>query len=120
MGRLLEIAKAGSTGKALRPARALESDLGATNRPRIQQPAAKVTSPEVIAELREKSIEAKRKFGQSHASLFPFLGRKVRTPGGPGTLQQVFAERVTVLLDSELSKCAVFTPDEVMPCEWSD
>jgi hypothetical protein len=59
------------------------------------------------------------RFSQPHAWLFPFLGRKVRTPAGPGTLQQVFADRVTVLLDSELSKCASFTPNEVAPCDWS-
>ena len=57
------------------------------------------------------------RFGQPHARLFALLGRKVRTPAGPGTLQQVFADRVTVLLDSELSKCAVFAPQEVTPCD---
>ena len=33
-----------------------------------------------------ESVAAERRFGQPHARLFPFLGRKVRTPGGPGTL----------------------------------
>jgi hypothetical protein len=61
-----------------------------------------------------ESITAERRFGQSHAKLFPFLGRKVRTPDGPGTLQQVFADRVTVLLDSDLSRCAVFAPEEII------
>jgi hypothetical protein len=60
-----------------------------------------------------ESIAAERRFGQPHAKLFPFLGRKVRTPGGPGTLLQVFADRVTVLLDSDLDKCAVFSPEEI-------
>jgi hypothetical protein len=64
------------------------------------------------------SLDAERRFGQPHARLFPFIGRKVRTPGGPGTLLQVFAERVTVLLDSELGKCAVFTPGEIEPVSW--
>jgi hypothetical protein len=41
------------------------------------------------------SLDAARCFGQ-HGKLFPFLGRKVRTPNGPGTLLQVFTERVTV------------------------
>lgn len=59
--------------------------------------------------------EAERKFGQPHTRLFPFIGRKVRTPAGPGTLLQVFAERVTVALESELTKCAVFRPDEIEP-----
>jgi hypothetical protein len=39
----------------------------------------------------------------------------VRTAAGSGTLLQVFAERVTVLLDSELSKCAWFGPGEIEP-----
>jgi hypothetical protein len=59
--------------------------------------------------------DAERRFGQPHARLFPFLGRKVRTPGGAGTLLQVFADRVTVLLDSELSKCVFFRPAEIEP-----
>lgn len=61
------------------------------------------------------SADAERRFGQPHARLFPFLGRKVRTPNGPGTLLQVFADRVTVLLDSELSKCSFFRPGEIEP-----
>jgi hypothetical protein len=61
------------------------------------------------------SLDSERRFGQPHAKLFPFLGRKVRTPSGPGTLIQVFAERATVLLDSQLHKCAWFTPEEIRP-----
>ena len=61
------------------------------------------------------SADAERRFGQPHARLFPFLGRKVWTPVGPGTLLQVFADRVTVLLDSELSKCSFFRPTEIEP-----
>lgn len=61
------------------------------------------------------SLGAERRFGQPHARLFPFLGRKVRTPNGPGTLLQVFVGRVTVLLDSELSKCSFFRPGEIQP-----
>lgn len=61
------------------------------------------------------SADAERRFCQPHARLFPLLGRKVRTPGGPGTLLQVFANRVTVLLDSELSKCVFFRPAEIEP-----
>jgi hypothetical protein len=62
-----------------------------------------------------ESLEAVRRFTQPHAKLFPFLGRKVRTPSGPGTLLQVFACRVTVLLDSELSRCSFFQPREIVP-----
>jgi hypothetical protein len=64
------------------------------------------------------SLDAERRFGQPHAKLFPFLGRKVRSPAGPGTLLQVFAERVTVLLDSELSRCSFFRPAEIEPVSW--
>jgi hypothetical protein len=74
---------------------------------------------ELLRRRAKLSIDAERRFGQPHAKLFPFLGRKVRTPDGPGTLLQVFAERVTVLLDSDLSSCAMFTPEEVAPCDWS-
>jgi hypothetical protein len=65
-----------------------------------------------------RSLDAERRFGQPHAKLFPYLGRKVRTPVGLGTLLQVFAERVTVLLDSELSQCAFFRPAEIQPVSW--
>jgi hypothetical protein len=66
-----------------------------------------------------ESLEAVRRFhGQPHAKLFPFIGRKVRTPGGPGTLLQVFADRVTVLLDSEINKCAAFAPGQIEPVSW--
>jgi len=65
-----------------------------------------------------ESFESERRFGQPHAKLFPFLGRKVRTPGGPGTLIQVFADRVTVLLDAELSQCSFFRPVEIEPLNW--
>jgi hypothetical protein len=65
-----------------------------------------------------ESIDAERRFGQPHARLFPFLGRKVRTPSGPGTLIQIFADRATVILDSELQKCAVFRPERIEPVRW--
>jgi len=69
--------------------------------------------------LRQRVAEdAERRFGQPHAKLFQFLGRKVRTPAGPGTLLQVFADRVTVLLDSELSRCNFFRPAEIDPVSW--
>ncbi len=62
-----------------------------------------------------ESLRAERRFAQPHAKLFPFLGRKVRTPDGPGTLIQVLADRVTVALDSELSQCSFFTPAQIEP-----
>ncbi len=65
-----------------------------------------------------EALDAERRFGHPHAKLFPYIGRKVRTPEGPGTLLQVFAERVTVLLDSELKKCAFFMPEQIEPASW--
>jgi hypothetical protein len=64
------------------------------------------------------SLVFERRFGQPHTKLFSFLGRKVRTPGGPGTLLQVFADRVTVVLDSELSGCSFYTPGDIEPISW--
>jgi len=64
------------------------------------------------------SMDAELRFGQPHAKLFPFLGRKVRTPQGPGTLVQVFAERVTVLLDTQLGGCVFFEPVQIEPVSW--
>jgi hypothetical protein len=59
---------------------------------------------------------AVRRFDKPHARLFPFIGRKVRTPSGPATLMQVFADRVTVLLDSERDgACKHFLPAEIAP-----
>jgi hypothetical protein len=65
-----------------------------------------------------QAFEFERRFGQPHTKLFPYLGRKVWTPSGPGTLVQVFAERVTVVLDSEMSKCSFFPPAEIQPVSW--
>ena len=62
-----------------------------------------------------QSYDALARFGQSHARLFPLLGRKIRTPAGPGTLLQVFADHVTVLLDCDISKCSSFSPGEIEP-----
>jgi hypothetical protein len=64
------------------------------------------------------SLDAEQRFGRPHALLFPFIGRKMRTPDGVGTLVQVFADRVTVLLDSQLSQCRYFRPADVEPVSW--
>jgi hypothetical protein len=64
------------------------------------------------------SLEAELRFAKPHAKLFPFIGRKVRTPAGTSTLVQVFAKRVTVVLDSEMSKCSFFSPAEIQPVSW--
>jgi hypothetical protein len=88
-------------------------------RPRESQfssfPTPIACKTEKLGDWHPKSLDAERRVGQPNAKLFPFIGRKVRTPGGPGTLLQVFAERVTVLLDSELSRCSFFRPTEIEP-----
>jgi hypothetical protein len=58
---------------------------------------------------------SKDRFNQPGARLYRLIGRKVRTPGGSGTLVQVFAERVTVLLDTDLNKCSFFSPTDIEP-----
>jgi hypothetical protein len=65
-----------------------------------------------------ESLDGAHRFGQPHAKLFPFIGRKVRTPAGPGTLIQVFAGRVTIVLDSDIEKCSFFKPAEIEPISW--
>jgi len=64
------------------------------------------------------SFDMEKRFAQPHAKLFPFIGRKVRTPAGTGMLLQVFAKRVMVVLDSEMSRCSFFPPAEVQPVSW--
>ena len=66
----------------------------------------------------DTSLDAVLRFGQPHARLFPFLGRKVRTPRGIGTLLVVFAERTEVLLDSRRDACDFFRPREIEPVSW--
>jgi hypothetical protein len=78
----------------------------------------RLRTSESVQDWPPESHDGVRRFDQPHARLFPLLGRKVRTPSGPGTLLQVFADRVTVLLDTELSRCAVFIPQEIAPCNW--
>jgi hypothetical protein len=66
-----------------------------------------------------ESLEAEYKFGAPSARLFPFIGRKVRTPQGPGVLLQVFRERCAVVLDSEAVQRMQFVkPDEIEPVSW--
>ena len=98
-------------------------------------PSGNPTAQDLLAELRNRreevaellrcrvdlsaaSQDAERRFAAPHARLFPFLGRKVRTPAGVGTLIQVFAQRCTVVLDSQASQCARFSPDEIEPVSW--
>lgn len=102
---------------------------------RYSVPSGSSEVPSLLAELRRRrdevaellrhraswppeALESERRFTQPHAKLFPFIGRKVRTPQGPGTLLQVFADRVTVVLDRELSQCSYFALRQIEPVSW--
>ena len=63
----------------------------------------------------EASREAVRLYRAPYARLYPFLGRTIQTPRGPGRLLQVFPERATVVLDGERERASVFLPSEVRP-----
>jgi hypothetical protein len=65
-----------------------------------------------------ESLDGERRFGEPHARLFRFIGRKVRTPEGAGTLVQVLRDRATVLLDRDADKCAWFEPGQIEPISW--
>jgi hypothetical protein len=64
------------------------------------------------------SSDRMSRFGHEYVWLFPYIGRKVRTPRGSGTLLQVFADRATVVLDCQLLECALFEPTEIDPVSW--
>ena len=71
-----------------------------------------------IVELRgwpDASRDAVRSFGHPCARLYPFLGRTIQTPQGPGRLLQVFPERATVVLDREPKRARFFLPSELRP-----
>jgi hypothetical protein len=67
------------------------------------------------------SLESQRKFGHPLARLYPFLGKKVRTPAGVGELLQVISGRVAVLLDAESAtsqterRMSFFSPEDICP-----
>jgi hypothetical protein len=98
----------GENNLRLSPSSALDDDLRA--RIREQKPEIR------IAVLAAKSAEAQRKFGSSHARLFPLVGRRVHTPCGYGILQTVFSDRTEVALELDGgSKIAVFRPVDIAP-----
>jgi hypothetical protein len=111
----------------LKPREALDNDLLARireHKPEIIDTLTRseLTSPEGGSSWPRESLAVQQRFGQPHARLFPLLGRKVRTPAGSGTLLQVFKDHVTVVLDSELSRCSCFLPCQIEPAngEWTE
>jgi len=47
----------------------------------------------------EESLDAERRFGQLHARLSPFIGKRVWTVRGAGVLLQVFADTCEIRPD---------------------
>ena len=83
----------------------------------IPIPGPKGAAPARLATLSELADDCERRFGQPHARLFPYLGRRVQTPAGKGTLLQVFAHRVTVdcgdIGPDGMGKVRFFQPAEI-------
>jgi len=52
-----------------------------------------------------------RRFGQSHARLFPFIRKRVWTPTGPGVLLSAYAEQCEILPDGAAKTIRVRTQD---------
>ena len=65
------------------------------------------------SDVRDRMKARAKQFGQSHACLFPLIGKKVVTPRGPGRLETVFAQACEVVLDAEPGRMACFHPEEV-------
>jgi hypothetical protein len=61
------------------------------------------------------SRECVRQFGRPEARLYPFLGKAVATPRGPGRLLQVFHDRAAMALDSAPGRVVYLLPSEVWP-----
>ena len=60
--------------------------------------------------------ESAIKFGRPYARLLPLIGKKVRTPKGPGILEQVLGPRtVRVALDNNPRRMTTFEADEIFP-----
>ena len=47
-------------------------------------------------------LEAESRFGHRHARIYPFLGKRVTTPLGPGTLRAVYSTVAWVHLDGDV------------------
>jgi hypothetical protein len=96
----------------------------------VLRPRSRLT-PELVEQLRahkaeiqglvelqswpETSRDAVRRFGHPVARLYPFLGRTIVTPDGPGRLHQVFPDRATVVLDARPTAAAFYLPAELRP-----
>lgn len=50
---------------------------------------------------------------EPHRRLYPFLGKVVQTPKGPGKLWQVFSFRIGVILDADSNHVSFFLPEQI-------
>lgn len=87
--------------------------------PRLVE-ALRVHKPELleIVSLRgwpQASHDAVRQSRAPEARLYPFVGKAVATPDGPGRLLAVFSDRAGVALDTEPERVAFLLPSEVLP-----
>ena len=86
-------------------------------RPRdaLLQAAAAASQAQGAPAWPEPCLAAERRFGRPEARLYPLLGQSVRTPAGTGTLVQVFAQSVAVVLDADPSRLRRLPPGTVRP-----
>lgn len=63
----------------------------------------------------EVSRDAVRRFHAPYARLYPFLGRTILTPRGPGRLVGVLPEQATVVLETHPERPSVFLLSELGP-----
>jgi|GEM_PF-2176362 len=62
-----------------------------------------------------ESLRCEARFGHRAARLYPFLGRRVGTPQGPGRLEQVLEARCRVVLDALPDRAVEILADLVRP-----
>lgn len=65
-----------------------------------------------LMEWPEVCLEYVRELGHRTARLYPFVGKAVTTPQGPGRLLQVFPDRAVVHL---VGRVSLFLPSEIRP-----
>lgn len=94
-------------------------------RPKNKLPVAlfeelKARKPEVLSYLQSRgwppeSLDCEWRFGKPQARLYPFLGKTVSTPMGPGTLLQVLSVHAAVKLDNNPDRATFFDWQDVRP-----
>jgi hypothetical protein len=110
LSRRVELAVVGDRLR-FRPVQAVTADLLAE----LREHKAEVVELVTLQCWPEESLDSVRRFRQPHARLFPFLGRAVATPQGPGKLLGVFADMAAVALDTEPARAVFFLPSDIRP-----